>query len=243
MCPDPLTPLSSVSSSLLVTVMCSSLQLIFYLQPSLTLLGRWAACTPVSLCAFWLCEAFCYTEIFFLLTTFYYSKSHTRQEWRACPGCLCWSEGDRQQWVTWTLSSFLSKDLLSTPKHCFVKKEKDGRKCTVLNIFFPPTVFYYVAQARLEFMVVLLPQPPECWNCKCELPHLLKWWVEFDDSRQARPSHFTMVLFLQHRFGIPGPQTELGRHSTLGVYRLCLTQELPKCCSEDRMKTRWRAEV
>lgn len=36
------------------------------------------------------------------------------------------------------------------------------------------TESYYVAYAGLRFMAILLPQPPGCWDDRCELPLLTK---------------------------------------------------------------------
>jgi hypothetical protein len=44
-------------------------------------------------------------------------------------------------------------------------------KISCVFVFCFETGFWYVAQGGLK-LSILLPQPPECWNYRCELSHL-----------------------------------------------------------------------
>lgn len=61
---------------------------------------------------------------------------------------------------------------------CSWKPEVHGVLSLLLSTVFSFFVYlgffvtgsYYTEQADLELLVILLPQPPECWDCRCELP-------------------------------------------------------------------------
>lgn len=65
-----------------------------------------------------------------------------------------------------------------------------------------------LAQVGLKLASVLLTQPPKCWQCRCELPHLpvclcLCLCHSDSDSLSLSPFFFSLFkIFLQHRVSI-----------------------------------------
>lgn len=50
----------------------------------------------------------------------------------------------------------------------------------ITNVTFIYLIFtesYYVAKASLKLGGMFLTQPPECWDCRYEPPHILKIYI------------------------------------------------------------------
>jgi hypothetical protein len=50
------------------------------------------------------------------------------------------------------------------------------KQLSVFTFFFLGVVSHYVAQAGLK-LVILLSQPPECWDYRCAPPRLLSVYI------------------------------------------------------------------